>query len=406
MFKKIISSILAICIFGATVSAHPFTDTQGHWADEEIGYAYENKIVNGYGDGLFKPQGTVTRAEFVKMLMSVIGETLEIDVTQVEDNSHWAAPYYRFAIESGLFLTDDSASYDGVYPAILEGENYNTPIKRWEMAYMLFTTMVVLLGQYPEAGEYNDQQATLDSYGEMIDVAISGCIGFGLITGDQNGNFNPAKQGTRAEAVTIVNRVDRFIKNIIEETNKKREEAENEINAKVMTYVEIPSGKPKVLVEMSNGKKFKIELYPEMAPQTVANFVALVESGFYNGLTFHRVIEGFMAQGGDPEGDGTGGAAHTITGEFAENGFTNLLSHQRGVISMARSEFNNSASSQFFICYGDCSFLDGNYAAFGKVIEGMDVVDSFIDGGLEMSETGELSVPKEDIVMKKVTMVK
>ena len=406
MFKKIVSSILALCIFGATVSAHPFTDTQGHWADEEIGYAYENKIVNGYSDGLFKPQGTVTRAEFVKMLMSVIGENLVLIVTEIEDNSHWAAPYYRFAIESGLFMADDSASYDGVYPAMLEGENYNTPIKRWEMAYMLFTTMVVLLGQYPEVGTYNDQQATLDTYGGMIDLAVSGCIGFGMITGDQNGNFNPAKEGTRAEAVTIVNRVDRFIKTIIEENNKQREEAENAVNALVKTYEEIPNGKPKVSVELSNGKKFKIELYPEMAPQTVANFVALVKDGFYNGLTFHRVIEGFMAQGGDPNGDGTGGAEHTIVGEFAANGFTNLLSHQRGVISMARSEFNNSASSQFFICYEDCSFLDGNYAAFGKVIEGMDVVDSFIDGGLEMSMSGELSTPKEAIVIKKATLVK
>ena len=303
-------------------------------------------------------------------------------------------------------MADDSASYDGVYPAMLEGENYNTPIKRWEMAYMLFTTMVVLLGQYPEVGTYNDQQATLDTYGGMIDLAVSGCIGFGMITGDQNGNFNPAKEGTRAEAVTIVNRVDRFIKTIIEENNKQREEAENAVNALVKTYEEIPNGKPKVSVELSNGKKFKIELYPEMAPQTVANFVALVKDGFYNGLTFHRVIEGFMAQGGDPNGDGTGGAEHTIVGEFAANGFTNLLSHQRGVISMARSEFNNSASSQFFICYEDCSFLDGNYAAFGKVIEGMDVVDSFIDGGLEMSMSGELSTPKEAIVIKKATLVK
>lgn len=134
---------------------------------------------------------------------------------------------------------------------------------------------------------------------------------------------------------------------------------------------------------MSDGKSFIVELYPEYAPETVENFLKLVNSKFYNGLTFHRVIEGFMAQGGDPAGNGTGGADWNIKGEFSQNGFTqNTLSHERGVISMARGDDPNSASSQFFICYDSetCkASLDGKYAAFGKVVEGMEVVDSFLE---------------------------
>lgn len=162
----------------------------------------------------------------------------------------------------------------------------------------------------------------------------------------------------------------------------------------------------KVAVEMENGGEFVLELYPEYAPQTVQNFVDLVTDGFYDGVGFHRVVEGFMAQGGDPEGTGMGGSGVEIPGEFASNGFTqNTLSHTRGVISMARSQNPDSASSQFFICYDDASFLDGNYAAFGKVIEGMDVVDAFLDVERSYNSMGELASPVEPITMKKVTIV-
>ncbi|MBO5895756.1 MAG: peptidylprolyl isomerase, partial [Clostridia bacterium] len=129
------------------------------------------------------------------------------------------------------------------------------------------------------------------------------------------------------------------------------------------------------------------------------------KSGFYNGLTFHRVIDGFMAQGGDPEGKGCGGSDENIKGEFRINGVNNTLSHTRGVISMARSSNPNSASSQFFICYGDCTFLDGQYAAFGKVTEGMEVVDDFLKIDRRMSFGGERSVPVEPIVMKNVETI-
>ena len=162
----------------------------------------------------------------------------------------------------------------------------------------------------------------------------------------------------------------------------------------------------KISVEMENGKKFTMELYPDYAPQTVDNFTELVLDGFYDGVCFHRVVDGFMAQGGDPEGTGMGGSGTTIPGEFSSNGFKqNTLSHQRGVVSMARSSDPDSASSQFFICYDDASFLDGQYAAFGRVIEGMDVVDGFLDVERKLNSMGEVATPVTPIVMKKVTVL-
>lgn len=155
---------------------------------------------------------------------------------------------------------------------------------------------------------------------------------------------------------------------------------------------------------MENGGEFVIELHPEHAPITVANFEKLVKSGFYDGITFHRVIDGFMAQGGDPEGTGCGGSDENIKGEFAANGVNNKLSHTRGVVSMARSQNPNSASSQFFICYDDCKFLDGQYAAFGVVTEGMETVDGFLKTERRMS-MGERSAPVTPIRIKKAGIV-
>lgn len=140
--------------------------------------------------------------------------------------------------------------------------------------------------------------------------------------------------------------------------------------AKIDTSVTV-----KAEIVMENGGVIKLDLYPSVAPITVENFVNLAKSGFYNGLTFHRIIEGFMIQGGDPEGTGMGGSEQKIKGEFASNGVENNLLHSRGVISMARSNEPDSASSQFFIMHQDSNHLDGDYAAFGKVTEGMEVVD-------------------------------
>ena len=133
---------------------------------------------------------------------------------------------------------------------------------------------------------------------------------------------------------------------------------------------------PIITFEMENGDIMKAELYPEIAPNTVRNFISLVSSGFYDGLIFHRVINGFMIQGGDPEGTGMGGPGYSIKGEFAQNGFANDLRHSAGVLSMARSMMPDSAGSQFFIMHKNAPHLDGAYAAFGKVTEGQDVVDA------------------------------
>ena len=152
-----------------------------------------------------------------------------------------------------------------------------------------------------------------------------------------------------------------------------------------------------VVIEMDNGHVIRIELDPKAAPLTVANFEKLVREGFYDGLTFHRVIRGFMIQGGDPKGNGTGGSKEKIRGEFAANGYNNPLRHTRGVISMARAMDPNSASSQFFIMHQDAPHLDGSYAAFGKVVEGMDAVDE-----IASVKTGFQDKPVEPVVMKRV----
>ncbi|MBQ8515400.1 MAG: peptidylprolyl isomerase [Ruminococcus sp.] len=153
------------------------------------------------------------------------------------------------------------------------------------------------------------------------------------------------------------------------------------------------------------GDTFIMTLYPDIAPITCENFETLVSDGFYDGLTFHRVVDNFMAQGGDPNGNGTGGSENKIKGEFAQNGVENDLSHQRGVVSMARSSDMDSASSQFFICYTDCSFLDGQYAAFGEVTEGMEVIDSFLKVERSLGGDGEISAPNSPITISKAVMI-
>ena len=156
---------------------------------------------------------------------------------------------------------------------------------------------------------------------------------------------------------------------------------------------------PIVTFEMDNGDIIKAELYPEIAPNTVNNFISLVKKGYYNGLIFHRVIKGFMIQGGCPKGTGTGGPGYTIKGEFSGNGFKNDLKHSKGVLSMARTMAPNSAGSQFFIMHEDAPHLDGQYAAFGKVIEGMENVDKIANTSTDYNDK-----PRQAQVMKSVTV--
>lgn len=155
---------------------------------------------------------------------------------------------------------------------------------------------------------------------------------------------------------------------------------------------------PIVTFEMEDGKVFKAELYPEVAPNTVNNFLSLAKKGFYDGVIFHRVIAGFMIQGGDPKGIGVGGPGYCIKGEFSANGVKNDLKHQRGVLSMARTQVPDSAGSQFFVMHADADYLDGQYAAFGKVIEGMDVIDAIASVRTDFRDK-----PLKEQKMKKVT---
>lgn len=156
---------------------------------------------------------------------------------------------------------------------------------------------------------------------------------------------------------------------------------------------------PQVTIEMKDGGRMIIDLYPETAPQTVANFVELVQKGFYDGLVFHRVIPGFMIQGGCPRGSGTGSPGYSIKGEFARNGIANDLVHERGVISMARSAHPDSAGSQFFIMVARSPHLDGEYAAFGRVVEGMEVADAIVGVDRDFRDR-----PVLDQVMARVTV--
>jgi peptidyl-prolyl cis-trans isomerase B (cyclophilin B) len=161
----------------------------------------------------------------------------------------------------------------------------------------------------------------------------------------------------------------------------------------------IMANNPIVTFTMENGDTFKAELYPDVAPQSVNNFVSLIKKGFYDGLIFHRVIPGFMIQGGDPEGTGMGGPGYSIKGEFASNGFRNDLKHTKGVLSMARSMMPDSAGSQFFIMHETSPHLDGEYAAFGKITEGQEVVDA-----IAVVETDYSDRPRTPQVMKSVTV--
>ena len=164
-----------------------------------------------------------------------------------------------------------------------------------------------------------------------------------------------------------------------------------------------PIGKYTAVIDIADYGAITLELDGDSAPLTVANFVKLAKDGFYDGLTFHRIMDGFMMQGGDPKGNGTGGSEETIPGEFSANGYDNPISHTRGTISMARAQDPNSASSQFFICQADSTFLDGSYAAFGRVTDGMDVVDAICADAQPTDDNGTIP-PEAQPVINSVTI--
>ena len=189
-----------------------------------------------------------------------------------------------------------------------------------------------------------------------------------------------------------------------EQTSSKTEQTTAAQTTEKATEAEVDTSAlegAKAVIDVKDYGEITVELEPQYAPKTVANFVKLAESGFYDGLTFHRIMEGFMIQGGDPKGIGVGGSDKTIKGEFKANGVNNTLSHKRGVVSMARTNMPNSASSQFFICHADATFLDGNYAAFGEVVEGIETVDKIAEVKTDFRDK-----PYEEQKMKAVYFVK
>ncbi len=407
--KKIISLLVAVVmICGSVAFAHPFSDVTGHWAESEIERAYSEGSVNGDPDGRFRPDDSISRGEFLKMMTALICTNAGVTIPEeYGDDAHWAFKYYNFATEQIFSPLDENSKVGEIIPGKMSEKDFDEPIGRWEMSFLVseFLGNVYGINGGDSGKTFTDADYTAKNYNEAIVNSVKNSFYLGIMTGDENGNINPGDSGTRAEAVVIVNRAGDRIQTFVTEITSKIEEYEKQVNESVKTYEDIPKGHPVVTILMENNKKIVMELYPEYAPQTVANFVALVKSGFYDGLTFHRVVENFMAQGGDPMGNGAGGSEYNIFGEFAQNGFTqNTLSHTKGVVSMARAQHPNSGSSQFFICYSDVPFLDGQYAAFGKVISGMDVVEEFINVEMEPNSAGEMASPKKPIVMKKVTV--
>ncbi len=414
--KKIIALILSvILILSTTAFAAPFPDIDGHWAEEAITTLYEDKAINGDTDGNFHPDNTVSRAEFLKMVTALLANIVKAEIPEAENKTHWADKYNEFALSAYLYA-NFNLSYDGISPGVMDKNNYDQPIKRWEMAYILsnaFQNVFMVNGSKEEG--INDLASIKEKYDASISGSITNLVYLEIVTGDENGNFNAENSGTRAEAATLIKKASDLMKEIdamytelTKQQQAEYEKMEQSIKDSNVTYTDIPKGHPVVQFTMSDGQRFEITLYPEYAPQTCANFLALVSKKFYDGLTFHRIVEGFVAQGGDPKGDSTGGSEGTIFGEFAANGFEqNTMKHEKGVVSMARSgSFPNSASSQFFICYDTAENLDGNYAAFGKVTKGMNVIEGFLKTELTDNGYGELSRPVKPITIGKATVIR
>ena len=215
MFKKIFAVILSLSMLSTVVSAAEFSDVGNHWAAGEIQYGVDNGMISGYPDGTFRPNGTVTRAEFVKMLTASICANLNLDPSEYGDDTHWASAYYNFAMEKGIVVPRAEEVYDGVAMGTFDAENANYEIKRWEMAYMLYTVLTNVFRYDVLYSDYTDHDLTAQTYGEEIAYMIGSCIYAGLLNGDQNRNFNASNNTTRAEAIAVVNRVDRAIKAVI-----------------------------------------------------------------------------------------------------------------------------------------------------------------------------------------------
>lgn len=413
--KRFIAALAALAMLFSVAFAAPLSDIEGHWAEKEIIAAYEKETVNGDENGAFRPDDGISRGEFLKMVTAFVAKNFKLEIPEAEEAAHWADKYNSFAKQAFLPEIND-VNIGGITPGVMDEKSYDLPVERWEMAYILDSALSNVYGLHSEDGDFEkivDLKAVEEDFSQVLS-SVKSMISLGIMAGDENGCFLPSSVATRAEAVVVLSRASLLTDKIheyVESLQKQQEEAlkaqEEELEKSNVTYEKIPSGNPVVEFTLANGGKFEITLYPEYAPQTCANFLELVGKHFYDGLTFHRVIEGFMAQGGDPNGDGTGGSGSTIFGEFAANGFSqNTLKHEKGTVSMARSQLANSASSQFFICYDEASYLDGQYAAFGKVTSGMNIVENFLMTEMQDNGFGEISSPKKPIKITKAVIKK
>ena len=230
----------------------------------------------------------------------------------------------------------------------------------------------------------------------IIGVLLVAIIAYAIIV--QNAKTN---KETKAENTITTSKATNEVENkISEDETEDLNESEEKNKEETNMYA---TGIHHATIEVKNYGTIKLELDASVAPITVANFAKLVNEGFYNGLTFHRIMDGFMIQGGDPEGTGFGGSSETIKGEFKANGVNNNISHVRGVVSMARATGYNTASSQFFIVHKDSKFLDGNYAGFGKVLEGMEIVDKICEDTPVVDDNGTV-LKKNQPIIEKITM--
>lgn len=377
--KGILCAVTAVMMLSQTVFAAAFTDvSSSHWANSAIENMSANGIISGYEDGTFKPDSYVTRAEWAKLLAAAYNMPADNDEVLFNDMEGSWANVYANAVND--YFEGENGSF-----------NPNEPARRADVAVSMAKAEGLGVSASGASGGFSDASQIAQEDAGYISSAVEN----GLIQGFDDGTFRPDDTLTRAEAATLLYRA---IGNTSGNTNE---------NAGGNNGVDYTSNKISAVIELSNGEKINLELYPDLAPQTVANFVALAKSGKYDGTIFHRVIKDFMIQGGGYDLGFNAVDADNIVGEFSANGYENGLSHTRGVISMARAQDYNSASSQFFIMHKDTPSLDGQYAAFGRVIDdsSMAVVDSVasVSTGV-ISQIGFSDVPVNPVVIKTITV--
>lgn len=395
--KKIVSVTLIIAMLcGLTASAHPFTDLWGHWAEPQLEIAYKSGMINGDPDGRFRPDDNISRAEYLKMLTAVTAQWLETpqwEIDRFSDNAHWAYKYYNYAMYQGWVI---NYSYDfvdpefgdfvadikvgDVIPGNMSPDDFDIPIERWEMAYLAsrFAHSICGASMAKKAQNgYADYAAVSAAYPEIVINHISCSYGAGIMTGDQNGNLNASHNGTRAEAAVMINRylalIDGEYKKV-PDTN--------------VTYQQIPQGHPIAVITLSDERMIEVELYPEYAPQTVAHFVDLVNSGFYNEEVDVNGVNktSFPTVGSLCTFSTPKETEKTVFGEFAKNGYTaNATPFVKGAVVMDYMWNYNDGSADFRILAEDMPEKAGSAAAFGKVISGIDIIEALSsEGGFSM----------------------